>query len=238
MDPEDKILLKTVNDSCQEVVDTIQEEAEKYLQQNKLVATVGGDHSTPLGLIRALNERGESFGILQIDAHMDLRSEYEGFTFSHASIMNNVLKLPNIEKIVQVGIRDYCPEELTKATSYGDKIDVFFDEYLNAEKWSGVAWPEQARKIISKLPEKVYVSLDIDGLDPELCPHTGTPVPGGRTYYEIVHLMEELVKSGKKIIGFDLSETGNNDWDANVASRILFRLCVTSGISRGFLHFR
>ncbi|MFA5533390.1 MAG: arginase family protein, partial [Mariniphaga sp.] len=90
-------------------------------------------------------------------------------------------------------------------------------------------------EIIEKLPEQVYISFDIDGLDPKLCPHTGTPVPGGLDFPEAVYLLKRLTESGRRIIGFDVCETGNNEWDANVAARIIYKICNLTGRSQGLI---
>ena len=235
LDDEEQVVQAEINQGCAEMVELVNMQAADYLSVGKIVGLVGGDHSTPLGLIQALGDVHEDFGILQIDAHMDLREAYEGFTYSHASIMKNALKVPSMSKLIQVGIRDYCAEEEALVKRLNGKVKVHFDELHQKEKWEGANWPEQVRKIISDLPKNVYISFDMDGLVPSLCPNTGTPVPGGLSFYEAVFLMESVVRSNRKIIGFDVSETGNAAWDANVASRILFRLCTSVGVSRGRL---
>ena len=229
--------LKQVNSVCVEMNQFVTTQCQEHLDEAKIVATLGGDHSTPLGLINALTNKYEDFGILQIDAHMDLRKAYGGFEFSHASIMHNVLKNKQISKLVQVGIRDYCKEESDFAQTQEDRVVTYFDERLAKEKWSGVAWPMLSEEIIDHLPGNVYVSFDMDGLEPSLCSHTGTPVPGGLGFYEALYLVESVVRSGRQIIGFDVSECGNHPWDANVASRILHRISSLVGVSRGHLTF-
>lgn len=207
-----------------------------YFNKNKLVAVLGGDHSTPLGLIEALSEKYRDFGILHIDAHFDLRKAYEGFEYSHASIMYNALKISQVKKLVSVGIRDYCEEEINLAKLQKDRIIPFFYAEMQRQKFEGKSWSETCLNIIEELPENVYISFDIDGLDPKLCPNTGTPVPGGLEYEEAVFLIHLLVKSGKKIIGLDLNEvcpSEINDWDANVGARLLYRLCNSLAKSNG-----
>lgn len=205
----------------------VKEQALDALHKGKAVAVVGGDHSTPLGLMQAMAEHFGEFGILQVDAHADLRDAYEGFEFSHASIMFNALKIPQLTKLVQVGIRDYCEDEFNIIQS-DDRVDTYFDRDLKHEAFKGTIWQKTCEEIVSKLPENVYVSFDIDGLDPKLCPNTGTPVAGGFETEEMLFLLEMLVNSGRRIIGFDLCEVGpaeDNDWDANVGARLLYRLC-------------
>jgi agmatinase len=202
------------------------------MDQNKIVALLGGDHSTPLGLMQALAEKHSSFGILHIDAHADLREAYEGFEYSHASIMFNAIKIPQITHLVQVGIRDYCEAELRLIKS-DNRISAFFDRDIKHRQFEGTTWASICDQIIDVLPKKVYLSFDIDGLDPKLCPNTGTPVPGGLELEQSIYLVEKLVYSGRTIIGFDLNEVapGKDEWDANVGARLLYRLanmCLVS----------
>ena len=202
------------------------------LKKGKLVGLVGGEHSVPYGFIKALTAFHADFGILHIDAHADLREAYEGFTFSHASIMFNVLKLNGIRKLVQVGVRDECEDEINLVAS-NDRIIQFDDYLLAAAEFEGKSWGKQCVEIISKLPESVYTSFDIDGLAPELCPNTGTPVPGGLSFQKAVYLLSKVVESGRRIIGFDVSEVapGNDEWDANVGARIIYKLCKLMHLS-------
>ncbi len=214
-----------VNAHCSFLNLQVEQLATTYLNKNKLVAVLGGDHNSPLGLINALAKKYHSFGILQIDAHADLRDAYEGFEYSHASIMFNVLKNPVISKLVQVGIRDICPAEIELIEKSNGRISTFFDWEIKQQQYAGKSWEELCDEIIDQLPELVYISYDIDGLDPKLCPHTGTPVAGGFELEQINFLFNKLMESGKKIIGFDLNEVGKEEWDANVGARVLYRLC-------------
>jgi agmatinase len=226
-DSDLKQRLAKVNASSLEMINEVHTTCKELLQHGKLVGLVGGDHSTPLGFIRALAEKYKSFGILQIDAHMDLRKAYEGFTWSHASIMYNALQLDQVKKLVQVGIRDFCKEEADFAEANRKRISVFTYADVAHRRFEGVTWRKQCEAIIEALPEQVYISFDIDGLDPKLCPNTGTPVAGGFEFHEITYLLSMLAKSKKKIIGFDLNEVspGKDDWDGNVGARMLFHLC-------------
>jgi len=205
------------------------------LENGKIPAVLGGEHSTPLGLIEALNERYEHFGILQIDAHADLRVAYEGFAQSHASIMDNVLKnCSNMQKLVQVGIRDISEREVDYSHAE-NRIKTFYDWDLKSEQYAGKTYKDQVEEIINHLPHHVYISFDIDGLRPELCPNTGTPVLGGFDLQEISYLFFKLVASGRTIIGFDLNEVApgkSGDWDANVGARALWQLVCATEKSR------
>lgn len=223
-----------VDQECEKMNNWVYETACEWLDEDKIVAVLGGDHSTPYGLIKALCERYENLGILQIDAHADLREAYEGFRYSHASIMYNVLQFAEVKKLVQVGVRDFCEAEMQLIRNNPDRIHVFFDQAIKEERFAGKTWQQYCQQIIDSLPEYVYISFDIDGLDPKLCPLTGTPVPGGLDFAEAVYLIKQLVQSGRKIVGFDLVEVGSSiesDWDANVGARILYKLCNWAGRS-------
>lgn len=226
-----------INEASENLNIYVKSTTQKWLKQNKLVGLVGGDHSTPLGFLRALSERHDRFGILQIDAHADLRKNYEGFTYSHASIMFNALKLPSVGRLVQVGIRDYCDEELAVIDRSMGRVKTYFDQQLKDMMFEGQSWSSICDQIIQDLPEYVYISFDIDGLNPKLCPSTGTPVPGGLEFEQVIHLIKKLVKANKKMIGFDLNEVapGHDDWDANVGARLLYQLCNWMAVSQGRL---
>ncbi|MEM7383139.1 MAG: agmatinase family protein [Bacteroidota bacterium] len=231
-------VLKKINWYTRQFKEEIRAKALTYLNKGKLVALLGGDHSTALGLIEALAEKHKELGILHVDAHATLRGAYQGFTYSHASIMHHALKLPQIKKLVQVGLRDYAGEEVEIIAASKGRIVAFLNEELKQRRFQGVAWDASCREIVDALPDEVYVSFDIDGLDPKLCPSTGTPVPGGLDFDEVSYLLERVVEAGKKIVGFDLCEVApgeNIDWDARVGSRLLYRLALNMGASQGKL---
>ena len=227
---QENVALKAVNDGSHEVNDIIKESASEWLAKGKFVGLVGGDHSCPFGLIKALAEgpHKEGFGILHIDAHHDLRKAYEGFLHSHASIMYNVLHdIPQVTKLVSVAIRDFSEEERRLAASH-HKIATFYDSTIFRSLAAGSSFAAVVSEILAALPDRIYVSFDIDGLDPSNCPSTGTPVPGGLTYQQAVYLIERLCEGGKTIIGFDLTEVApskHDEWDGNVGARILYKLC-------------
>jgi agmatinase len=203
---------------------------DEFHQQGKMVAVLGGEHSTPFALIESLNAQNKPFGILQIDAHADLRDSYESFEQSHASIMHNVLKsCSNMTKLVQVGIRDIAPSEVELIENSNGRVKTFFDWDIKQALFEGKKWNELVEEIIKELPERVYISFDIDGLRPYLCPNTGTPVVGGFELEEINYLFFKVLEAGKKIIGFDLNEVSpgeSDEWDANVGARALWNLVV------------
>jgi agmatinase len=217
--------IKEINESSEALNDWVYSQTKELLSDGKLVVLLGGDHSTSLGYIKALSEVNE-FAILQIDAHMDLRVSYQGFNHSHASIMSNALKIKEVTRLVQVGVRDYSDDEYDVEQASKGRIKTFYDQDIKAHKFIGKSWQSYVKKIINSLPEKVYISFDIDGLNPSLCPNTGTPVPGGLEFDEVLYLIDNLIGSNKKIIGCDLVEVGKSDtlWDENVASRLLFQL--------------
>jgi agmatinase len=212
------------------------------ITKGKFVGVVGGDHSSPLGLIKALNDTQiEKFGILHVDAHHDLREAYEGFTYSHASIFYNAMnECEDISNLVQIGIRDYSSEEANRMIEYGKKGACLYDTDMQAQLASGKSLEEVFAPYIEQLPQNVYLSIDIDGLEPLNCPNTGTPVPGGLRYSELEHLIFMVVKSGRNIIAFDLCEVGTSDdeWDANVGARVLYQLCGALLASQGKIEYK
>ncbi|MGD8779444.1 MAG: agmatinase family protein [Ignavibacteria bacterium] len=220
--------LSAVNKECAALNLWLYKESNKWLNQHKIVGIVGGEHSVPLGLINALSEKEKNFGILQIDAHADLRKAYQGFDYSHASIMYNALKNNNISKLVQVGIRDICPEEIDYIKN-DNRIVLYNDFSLHETLYGERSWLSICDEILLHLPDKVYISFDIDGLSPENCPNTGTPVPGGLSFNQAVTLIKSIAKE-KQIIGFDLCEVSpslvnpHTNFDGNVGARLLYLL--------------
>jgi len=220
--------LKEVNEGCAFMNDWVYNKTKDLIKAKKSVGLIGGDHSTALGFIKALAENNSDFGILQIDAHCDLRVAYQGFLYSHASIMHNVMEsIPSVTKLVQLGVRDYCENEWSYATQNLDRIQIFADQEIKEQLFEGKTWKSISDEIIAHLPQNIYISFDVDGLIPSLCPHTGTPVAGGLDTDQLFYLFKKIQESGRKLIGFDLSETGtsNNGFDENIASRILLKLC-------------
>ena len=233
-------LLEHINGTQLALKNNLKERAKSLMSQGKMVAVLGGEHSTPLGLIEAIDEQGERFGILQIDAHADLRDAYEGFEQSHASIMFNALQsCSNLQRIVQVGIRDISETEVELIKNSNGRLVTHFDWNIKEGQFNGKTWSDQVEEIISDLPHNVYISFDIDGLKPELCPNTGTPVAGGFYLEEVNFLIFRLVESGRKIVGFDLNEVSpgdSGDWDANVGARALWNLVCAAEKNRRAQH--
>ncbi len=222
-------LLNKVNKGSESLNKAVFASCKAQIDSGKITGVVGGDHSVPLGNMKAVSGLCEEYGILHIDAHADLRIAYEGFTYSHASIMYNALsEIPQISQLTQVAVRDFCQQE-ADIINTDPRIRCFTDTELKRNQFEGKTWKKQCEEILASLPINVYISFDIDGLSPELCPSTGTPVPGGIGFREIDYLLHMLAISNKKIIGFDLCEVSpgrDNDWDANVGARILYKLCL------------
>lgn len=220
--------LKEINEGSKMMNQWVYDQSKELLAKGKLVGLLGGDHSTPLGFMKALTEKYGSFGVLQIDAHCDLRKAYEHFIYSHASIMYNALEeIPTLEKLIQLGVRDYSEEEWSLVCNSNFRVITYFDKEIKERQFEGETWKQLVDEIVQQLPQQVYLSFDIDGLDRKYCPNTGTPVQGGFETEEIFFLVKKIHESGRKLIGFDLVEigVGQSDWDSNVGARTLWRLC-------------
>jgi len=218
-----------VNQLCEKMNEAVHRTTKHWLDRGRRVGVVGGDHSVPFGSIQAHAERYPGLGVLHLDAHADLRHAYEGFTWSHASIMYNVVKrIPGVQTLVQVAIRDMSEDEHHLIQESNGRIRAFFDADLQRNRFDGMAWNRQVDAIVETLPQHVYLSFDIDGLDPVLCPHTGTPVPGGLSFPEANALIAGVVRSGRTIVGFDLTEVApspeGGEWDGNVGARLLYKM--------------
>ncbi|MCS6895203.1 MAG: arginase family protein [Bacteroidia bacterium] len=207
-----------------EVLPFVERKVREALANLKAFGIIGGDHSVPLGAHYALRE-GKPYGVLHIDAHADLRSSYEGLRYSHATILYHVSQSPTVERIVAVGIRDWAREEADYARSLYPRLTVYEMRRLAQASFRGRPWMETVSEIVSMLPQRVYVSIDVDTLDVGYVPNTGTPVPGGLRYEELFYLLEAIPHSGRTIIGFDICETGGAEIDAIVAAHLAYRLC-------------
>jgi len=229
-----------VDAAAEEVHRWVRGHAARAFERGCVPAVVGGDHSCPHGLIVESARRHPGLGVLHIDAHADLRAAYLGFRYSHASIFYNVLaECPEIEKLVGVGWRDVGGEEVDRWVSQQERIRPFLERELAEKAMAGTPFAEVAREIIASLPPQVHISIDIDGLDPALCPHTGTPVPGGLSWREVEWLLK-VVSQERHIVSFDLCEvspgplglTDEDTWDAIVGARLLHKLCGAAVFSR------
>lgn len=243
LSPAQQKVLSKINKANDAMIDYVYSNTKEILESGKAFGVIGGDHSVPFGAIKALSEHTKgNFGVLHIDAHLDLRDAYLGYQHSHASIMNNVSQLPHApKKIVQFGIRDFCEEEVQFMDDRNGKFKTYFDLPTKKELLKGKSWLEICREAISQLPDQIYVSFDIDGMDPTLCPNTGTPVPGGLSYEQTLALFSTIHEMGKKIVGFDLVEVSggtdasnpNYEWNGNVGARMLFKLCGWAMVTQG-----
>jgi agmatinase len=183
-----------------------------YLKDGKFVVTLGGEHSVTIGAAQAYSEAFPGLSVLQIDAHTDLRQEYEGSRFNHACVMARIREMC---PIVQVGIRSMDVIE----KPYIDKGRIFFAHNITG---TGNRWMDE---VIDKLSDMVYVTIDLDGFDPSIVPATGTPEPGGLNYYEVMSLIRKLIIR-KKVVGFDVVELcpiDNNKASDFLASKLIYQ---------------
>lgn len=235
---EDRVLeslqaqVNTASDACNAAV---YQAAERCIQANKLIGVMGGNHSSSHGLIKALIDYVDSFTVLQLDAHMDLRPAYQGLTYSHASVMHNILQENDVCRLIQVGVRDFCKEEYQVMKASKGRIKTYFNQDIKAHFYAGKSWDSLCKKIINNCSNTVYVSLDVDVLSPQYCPHTGTPVPGGLDVDHVVYLIKQLQQSKRTIIGFDVVEAAGptHSVDIITAARLLYMLAGYGVLTHG-----
>lgn len=214
----------------------VEREVGAILDDGALPAVVGGDHSVPFGAFAAAAARHPGLGLLHFDAHADLRRAYGGLTWSHGSILFNAMeRLDTISRLVQVGVRDPGTEELARIEGSGGRIQTLFDHEWARAKLAHEDLRALVRRTLEPLPEALWITFDVDGLDPALCPGTGTPVPGGLTWHEVALWLEEVGASGRRVVGLDLVEVapghepgGQDSLDAMVGARLLYRLVGTA----------
>ena len=193
------------------------ERARELVATEKFVAMIGGEHSVSAPVIQAHAEKYENLSVLQIDAHADLRDSYDGTPHSHASIMARVtrdLKIPS----VQCGIRSISAEEARSLDELPTRIFWARDIVGRTDWWEAA---------VSGLTENVYLTVDIDGLDPSLVAQTGTPEPGGLGWYETIGLIRTLARSGnRRVVGMDLTEyayTEGHDASAFLCAKLIYK---------------
>ena len=188
--------------SDEKALKQVYETVRGLVDQGKFVVTLGGEHTISQASIAAYVEIHPNISLLQIDAHSDLRDEYEGNKYSHASVMARVCEFFDPQKIVQVGIRAQCREEADAIKERG--ISTFYAHEIRQGKLTRVLkyWEDL---VIEKLTDDVYITLDVDALDPSIMPATGTPEPNGLYWHEVVALFRKLGKR-RKIVGFDVVE--------------------------------
>jgi agmatinase len=227
--------LASVNRACGQMNAWVKNTTTHWRNRGKIVCLIGGDHSTMLGYLQAMHESVGDFTLLHIDAHADVRPTFEGFAFSHASVIYNACEtIPGLAKrTVMVGIRDVGQNELVYIKNNGIKIAS--GHLINRSINSGaVAWWDVQSEILRALRQDlpIVVSFDVDGLNPELCPHTGTPVPGGLSFDQATMLITEVAMN-RKVVGFGLVEvapdpTGYTVIDGCVGARIFYHLYATT----------
>ncbi len=182
------------------------------LQENKFPVIAGGNHTVSIGSVKAFSECHPDLSVLQLDAHSDLRQEYEGSRFNHACSMARIRELA---PVVQVGIRSVSAEELP----FIDKERIFYAHELYYDK-------KLYLKAIDRLTENVYITIDLDVFDPSIMPSTGTPEPGGPDYFELMHFLRDVSKK-KNIVGFDVVElcpSPVNKTPDFIAAKIIYQL--------------
>jgi agmatinase len=235
--PIDEAARDRVNAASERIRDYVRQKTADTLAEGKTPGLVGGEHSVPLGAIEACAAHAGDIGILQLDAHMDLRDAYCGLTHSHASIMRNALTMvPGVKALAQLGIRDFCREELDFARSakqaLGKPVTTIFGEDIADTGADPARFQDLVQHALHTLPQDIYVSFDIDALEIYLCPNTGTPVPGGLTFHQAAAIIKAIKNSGKRVVGFDLVEVAPDpdpkvrSIDAVVGARLLYKMCA------------
>lgn len=190
----------------------VQQEVITLLNDGKFPVTIGGNHTVSIGAIRAMAKKYDNLTVLQLDAHSDLRPSYEGSPLNHACVMNRAAE---VAKITQVGIRSQCVEELP----FFEKDRLFYaHQIFDNNNWQ--------QKAIDTLSENVYVTIDLDVFDPSVLPSTGTPEPGGLTYYQVLHFLRSVF-ANRNVVGFDIVELCPNPIDKAsdyLAARLAYQL--------------
>lgn len=202
----------TEKESPEKMTEAVKKTVARYLEEDKFIVLLGGEHSVSIGSIQAFAEKFDNLTILQIDAHSDLRNEYEGSKNNHACVMARARELC---PIVQVGIR---ASDVTELNSI-DPSRVFYGYTLR----NNPKWMEQA---IEKLTENVYITIDLDAFDPSIMPSTGTPEPGGMLYWEVLDFIK-LVNEKRNITGFDVVElcpNENNKAPDFLATKLIYQI--------------
>lgn len=192
----------------------------QLLDRDKFVVTLGGDHLTSIGVVRAFVERFPTLSVLQIDAHADLRDEYEGSTLSAATVMRRVLDV--CPRTAQVGIRSLSAPEARLVRER--KLPMWLASDIHAQIRAGRR--DWIGEVVESLSETVYVTIDIDGFDPSLVPGTGTPEPGGLGWYDVVDLLTTLTEQ-RRVVGFDVVELSpllESHVSPVVAAKIAYKL--------------
>jgi agmatinase len=194
------------------MTEAVYKTALSFLNDDKFLVSLGGEHSVSIGLIKAITEKYKNVTILQIDAHTDLRDEYHDSKNNHACVMARAKELA---PIVQVGIRSMDTSELINF----QKERVFLASEINKN-------PDWINQVVDLLTENVYLTFDLDGLDPSILPATGTPEPGGLLWYDVINMMIKIIEK-RNLIGFDVVELcpiENNKASNFLASKFIYKI--------------
>jgi agmatinase len=202
----------TVDETPVKLVNAVHDKVLFLLGEKKFPVVIGGNHTVSIGSMKAFSEYYPNLSILQLDAHADLRQTYEGSEFNHACAM---ARAREYAPVVQVGIRSMSAEE----TPFMERDRMFFSYELYSDK-------SLYSKALDKLTENVYITIDLDVLDPSLMPSTGTPEPGGPDYFELMHFLRDVIRS-RNVVGFDVVElcpSGANKAPDFIAAKIIYQL--------------
>lgn len=200
------------NASPELMVEAVYKRVHMHINKDKFVGLIGGEHSVSCGSIQAHAKNFPNMSVLQIDAHADLREDYHGSKFNHACVMRRAQEFC---EVVQVGIRSVCSEE----KEFIQKDKIFYAHQL----WQNNFWIED---VINTLNENVYLTIDLDGLDPSIMPSTGTPEPGGLSWWQLLSLIDLLSKR-KNIVGFDVVELCPNPNEKSsdvLAAKLIYKI--------------
>lgn len=183
-----------------EAVGVIAEHAARWAATGKLIIGLGGEHTVTVGLVRGIiRALGGPLTVVQIDAHADLRAEYEENPYSHACAARRLLDTPEVEQVLLVGVRSVCPEEVEFAAQHPDRVRIWYAEEVHSGGWG----EEFAARLRGR---RVYLSIDVDGLDPSVVPATGTPEPDGLTWAEALEVVRRTVREAGAVVGIDCVE--------------------------------
>lgn len=221
--PSFKVLLEEVENAQKNIQKGLYDRVKNALEKGKFPIALGGEHSISLGAIQACSEIYPDLTIVQLDAHADLRIAYEGFKQSHASIMYNALQLDRVRKIRSLGIRDVANSEVKIAQK--ERVNTHYGWEIDTQLFKGKSWDAICDEMLKNLKGPIYLTVDIDVLDPSYCPGTGTPVPGGWSFSQLEYLFSKMRKNQLNIVACDLVEVGKSDVDANVGARVLWDMC-------------
>ncbi len=202
----------TENSSAEAVVNAVHKNTKEYIKRNKFVTLFGGEHSISIGSIRAFNECFDNLTVLQIDAHADLRESYEGTKYNHACAVHEASQTTNL---LQVGIRSM---DIIEKTFMDEEKTFFAHDIVNDEYWMD--------KVISQMTDNVFITFDLDALDPSIMPSTGTPEPGGLLWYETLEFLKQVFAE-KNVVGFDIMELCPNKVDKSsdfVAAKLYYKM--------------